>query len=243
MKATKMIPVLFVLAILGTSGILTGCNVTGGVHGDGNVLKETRKVPSFDAIDVSGAFDIVLRQGATEEVVVEADANLLPVIRTEVVGGTLVIETRKPVHHVTTMKAYITVKNLKHIEASGAVDMETEGQISVPELSIDASGASDSKLEIATQKLALDCSGASKIHFKGSATNLSMDLSGASDIFAYELLTESCDIEISGAGNAQLNVSKKIRASISGAGSVKYKGSPTDINQDVSGAGSIRKVD
>jgi hypothetical protein len=214
----------------------------GGANGDGNVLKETRTVASFDGIEVSGAFDIILKQGAAEEVIVEADANLLPIIRTEVVSGTLMIETKKPVHHVTVMRVYVTVKDLKRIDVSGAVDINTEGQITVPELSFDASGASDSKLDIVVQKLRLNCSGASKMKFSGSAVDVNMDLSGASDIFAYEMPAENYDIEISGAGNAQINVSKKIRAEISGAGSVKYKGSPTEVDQSVSGAGSIKKV-
>lgn len=227
---------------MGMSSLFASCDIIGGTQGDGNVLRETRKVSSFDGIDVSGAFDIILKQGITEEVTVEADANLLPLIRTEVVGGTLQIETKKPVHRVTVMKVYVTVKDLRRIDVSGAVDINTESRITVPELSIDASGASDSKLEIAVQKLKLDCSGASKMKFSGSATNVEMDLSGASDIFGFDLLAESFDIEISGAGNAQINVSKKIHAEISGAGSVKYKGSPTEIDQSVSGAGSIKKV-
>jgi hypothetical protein len=159
------------------------------------------------------------------------------------VGGTLVIETKKPIKHVTVMKVYVTVKDLKKIDVSGAVDINTEGRITVPELSIDASGASDSKMEIAVQKLKLDCSGASKMKFSGSATNVSMDLSGASDIFGYDMLAETYDIDISGAGNAQINVSKRIRAEISGAGSIKYRGSPSEVDQSVSGAGSIKKVD
>jgi hypothetical protein len=243
MKKSKVFSILmFVGLLLGMSSLFASCTMIGGTQGDGNVLKETRKVSSFDGIDVSGAFDIILKQGTTEEVIVEADANLLPVIRTEVVGGTLRIETTKPIHHVTVMKVYITVKDLKLIDVSGAVDINTEGRITVPELSIDASGASDSKMEIAVQKLKLDCSGASKMKFSGSAKDVNMDLSGASDIFAYDMLTENFDFEISGTGNAQINVSKKIRAEISGAGSVKYKGSPSDIDQSVSGAGSIKKV-
>lgn len=233
---------MFVSLLLGMSSLFASCHVPGGVHGDGNVLKEARKVPSFDGIEVSGAFDIFLKQGPTEEVIVEADANLLPVIRTEVVGGTLMIETKKPVNHITTMKVYVTVKNLKHIDVSGAVDINTEGLVTVPELSIEASGASDSKFEISVQKLTLDCSGASKMKFSGSAVDVTMDLSGASDIFAFDMPAENYDLDISGAGNAQINVSKKIRAEISGAGSVKYKGSPTDVDQSVSGAGTIKKV-
>ena len=234
---------LFASLFVGMTSLFAACNMIPGTHGDGNVLKETRKISSFDGIDVSGAFDIILKQGTIEEVIVEADANLLPLIRTEVDGSTLTIETKKPIHHVTVMKVYITVKDLKRVDVSGAVDIHTEGRITVPELSIDASGASDSKMELGVQKLKLDCSGASKMRFSGFATDVSMDLSGASDIFGYDLLAETYYIEISGAGNAQLNVSKKIRAEISGAGSVKYKGSPSEVDQSVSGAGSIKKVE
>ena len=233
---------LFVTLLLGISSLCATCNIGPGVYGDGNVLKETRKVSSFDRIEVSGAFDVILKQGTTEEVVVEADANLLPVIRTVVEGNTLIIETRKPVHHVTTMKVFITVKDLKHIEVSGAVNIQTDGRITEPELSIEASGASDSKLDIAVTKLRLECSGASKMKFTGTAGDVNMELSGAADIFAFELPAESYEIGISGAGNAQINVSRKIHAEISGAGSVKYKGSPTEVDQSVSGAGSIKKV-
>jgi hypothetical protein len=240
MRNTSMF--LFVCLSVCLSLMIAGCNVIGGVHGNGNVLKETRKVSSFDAIEVSGAFDIILKQGTTEEVVVESDDNLLPLIRTDVVGGTLTIETKKPVNHITMMKVYVTVKDLKRIDVSGAVDIKTDGLLTVPELSIDASGASDSKFDLAVGKLKLDCSGASKIKFSGSATDVNMDLSGASDIFAFDFPAETYDIEISGAGNAQINVSKKIRAEISGAGSVKYKGSPSEVDESVSGAGSIKKV-
>jgi hypothetical protein len=243
MKTTRFFSkLMFASLFLGMSSLFASCHMIAGTSGDGNVLKETRKVASFDGIEVSGAFDIILKQGPAEEVVVESDANLLPIISTEVVGGTLRIDTKKPVHHVTVMKVYVTVKDLKRIDVSGAVDINSDGRITVPELSIESSGASDSKLEIVVQKLRLDCSGASKMKFSGSATDVVMDLSGASDIFGFDLLAENYDIDISGAGNAQVNVSKKIHAEISGAGSVKYRGSPTEIDQSVSGAGSIKKV-
>ena len=244
MKAMRLFSMLvFVSLLTGVSGLLTACNSIIGIHGNGNVLKETRTVSSFKGIEVSGAFDILIRQGAVEEVVIESDANLLPVIVTEVKENILHIDTKKEVSHVTTMKVYITVKHLSSIDASGAVDIRTDGKLSGQELSLDASGATDTKLELAYQKLKLDCSGASKIRLSGYSNQAKLDLSGASDIFGYDLLVENYDIEISGAGNAQINVTKKLRAEISGAGSIKYKGTPADVDQSVSGAGSIKKVD
>ena len=226
---------------MGISSLFASCHI-GGTNGDGNIKKETRSVSGFDGIDVSGAFTIYLSQGATEEVIIESDANILPLIITKVEGGILKIYTNKPIRHVTTMKAYITVKNIRKIDVSGACDIIGQTQIKTTELSFDASGASDSKLDIAVQKLTLDCSGASKLKFSGMANEVIVDCSGATDLLAYDLLTETYNIDLSGAGEAEINVSKKIRANVSGAGTIRYKGSPTEIDQEVSGAGSIKKT-
>lgn len=231
------------ISALCISGMVSACNTIPGIQGNGNVLKETRKVSPFNGIDVGGAFEVVLRQGTTEEVVVEADANLLPVIETVVEGSTLKIETKKPVRNATKMKVYVTFKELREIGLSGAVNLETDGRIRASELDLDLSGATESQLEIETQRLSLDCSGASKIKLTGSATSLKMDLSGASEIHAYELATENADVEISGAGNARIHVSKQLRAEVSGAGSVKYRGSPMQVDQHTSGAGSVSRAD
>jgi hypothetical protein len=244
MKTRSFIPVfLSVILFMGISGFSSGCNHLSGVNGDGKVTKETRAVSSFDAIEVSGAFKVYLKQGNTEELIVEADDNILPVIRTEVRGNTLVIDTRKPISHVTSMNVYITFKDLKKAELSGAVDIITESKLNLNEFGLHTSGASDTKMELSAKKLVLDCSGASKLKLTGSATDVSADLSGACDIYAYDLLTENFILDMSGAGKAQINVSKKISAEISGAGSVRYKGSPTIVNQSVSGAGSIKHED
>jgi len=242
MKTRFFSTVLLASLFMGMSSLCASCNVI-GENGNGKVVKQDRKVTSFNAIDVSGAFEIYLRQGETEGVTVESDENLLPFIRTEVVGSELRIDTKNhPMHHVTVMKVFITIKDLKKVDVSGAVDLQTENRLTLTELSLDASGASDSKLDIAVQKLDLDCSGASKIYFTGMAVNVRMDLSGASEISAFDLPAETCSIELSGAGEAEINVTKSLIAEISGAGTVVYKGSPTQIDQRVSGAGSIRKA-
>jgi hypothetical protein len=220
----------------------TGCNII-GADGNGKVVKENRTVNTFNSLDVSGAFDIILTQGETQSVTIEADENLMSLIRTEVRDNELRIYTKGPIHDCSSMKAYITVKELKEIDISGAVDLQTSGKFTQPELKIEGSGASDSKLELAVQTLSVDCSGGSKLTFSGTAQEARMEVSGAVDIFAYDLATEKFSLEISGAGKAQINVSKELNAEISGAGDVRYKGNPARVIEDVTGAGSIKKAD
>ena len=121
------------------------------------------------------------------------------------------------------------------------MDLTTEGKFTENELEIEISGATNAKLDHAVQKLGVSCSGGCKLNLKGMANSFNLDGSGAVDVFAYDMLTESVSIEISGAGKAEVNVSKEIKASISGAGNVRYKGNPAKVWSDVSGAGSIKK--
>jgi hypothetical protein len=62
--------------------VIVSCNVIGEI-GSGNVIREERKLSSFNKIEVSGAFDVKLIQGTSTSVVVEADDNLMPLIRTQ----------------------------------------------------------------------------------------------------------------------------------------------------------------
>ena len=238
MKTVQKLPVVLLTFVI----LLSSCYVL-GEHGNGKVVKQERKVEAFDAIDVSGAFDVLLSQGATQSVFVEADENLMPIIKTEVVGGTLRIENKKPIHDSKCLKIYITVPELKKIEISGAVDIETQTKFTETELRIEISGATDAKLDLAVQKLIVSSSGGCKLTVTGMANNFTLDASGAVNVYAYNLLCENVSIDISGAGDAEVNASKEIKADISGAANVKYKGNPAKVWSDVSGAGSMRKVD
>lgn len=242
MKTTRTNSTGIISAMLITLLIIVSCNVIGEM-GSGNIIRQERKVSSFNGIDVSGAFDVKLTQGTSNSVIVEADDNLMDLIRTEVRGSTLMIDNKKPIAHSKSMKVFITFTELKSIDLSGAVDVESEGKLTLPELAISGSGASDAKLEMDVQRLGIDCSGGSKLKLTGSAKDVDVDVSGAVDLFAFDFPAENYKLSISGAGKAEINVSKNLKVDISGAASVRYKGTPTGIYQDISGAGSVKKVD
>jgi hypothetical protein len=242
MKTTKNYTPGIISAALITLFIIVSCNVIGEM-GSGNVIREERKVSSFNGIDVSGAFDVILTQGTANSVIVEADDNLMELIRTEVHGSILVIDNKKPIYHSKSLKVFITFTELKSIDLSGAVDIESQGKLTLTDLVFSGSGASDGNLDMDVQNLKIDCSGGSKLKLSGSAKDVDVDASGAVDLFAFDFPAETYKLSISGAGKAEITVSKELSVDISGAASVRYKGNPTKNIQDISGAGSVKKVD
>lgn len=231
---------LATILVFSTLLMLSSCDEM--IPGSGRVVKETRDIKSFDAIDVSGAFHVYLTQGSIESLEIEADDNLLQYIDNYVKGGTLYLETRGFGIRSATMRAYITVRDLERVNASGAVKITGETPLEFSRLSINISGAADIDMEVYGDKMELKVSGAGKTHLNGEVENMSIRLSGASKLSAEALYTKNMDVDISGAGSARVNVENELTANISGAGNIHYIGDPK-VHSKVSGAGNVKKLE
>lgn len=92
----------------------------GGVKGSGNVKTEKREVSNFKSIDVSGAFEVEITAQKDFSLEVEADDNLLELIKTEVDDGTLEIKSQKSLKTSNPLKIRISAPDINSLELSGA---------------------------------------------------------------------------------------------------------------------------
>lgn len=200
---------------------------------------------SFSKIKISHAIKVIITQSDTEGLAVSANNDeYIDDIVTELEGNTLVIKSKNNSwvgKKNRQLKVYVSFKKLEAIEVSGASDVITVGVIKQPSIKMDLSGASTLRGEVETTTLSLDLSGASQLNLKGSAGVLKADCSGASDMNAYDLTVELANLDVSGASDIEINVSKEIKAEASGASSIRYKGNATVTNVRTSGASSINK--
>ncbi len=211
-----------------------------GVRGNGDVEKETRNINSFDAIDISSAFEVELTQSGSESLVIEADENILEHIYTEVVGGTLKIYTKGNIRNINTMKAYISFKMIEELELSGACEVKGMNKMKFNDFVIDASGACEVNLNLTARKMSLDLSGATEIYLVGFADEFIIDISGASEIKALDFEVKNCEVDASGASSIKIFATENIEIEASGATTVRYKGKPS-VDIDTSGASSVRR--
>lgn len=226
---------------LGLVIALTLNSCINSIDGNGNVVKEKRTLTTFNKIDISGGFEVFLNQGNNELLEIETDENLLELIETEVRKNTLYISSKKPIGKAEKLKLYITIVNLKDIDVSGAIELTNKGTFKGENLEIEVSGAADINLNVDVNNLTMDMSGASETTLTGEADNFEIEISGAGELDAKKLKTNNSSIEISGAGSAIIFAKKTLDVSVSGAASVKYKGSPK-VKKDISGAGSVEKL-
>jgi hypothetical protein len=193
----------------------------GGEKGSGNIKTESREVTNFKSIDVSGAFEVEIIAQKDFTLEVEADDNLLPLIRTEVDGETLKIKSEKGLKTSNPLKIRITAPDINGLELSGA------SKVNLANLSNDS--------------LSLDSSGASKIKIEGTTGNFDIEMSGASKLDAENLKAENVNVESSGASNLNVFVTNVLKADLSGATNVTYSGGPKSVDKKTSGASSVKE--
>jgi hypothetical protein len=190
-----------------------------GVRGSGNTVIEKRYVEAFQAVDVSGVFQVEVTAQKDFSVEIEADDNLLPLIKTEVREGVLHLLTEKRVKTSNRILVRISAPDLERVNASGASRV--------------------SLVDIRNSSLELDTSGASKVTASGETANLVIDVSGASKIDTEDLRSTNAEVDASGASSVVVNVSGLLKANASGASRVGYTGDPANIEEHTSGASKV----
>jgi len=215
---------------------------------DKNIVRDdnvqVRPISGFTGIEVSGAISLYLSQGNEEAVAVSAgsdeDAGR---IRTELKNGVLHITPQKSGWSWGNkrMKAYVTFKTLKRIEASGAFNIRLTDAVKLEKLEIELSGASDFSGKVQTALLRLVATGASRITISGEANKTQVEASGASDIKGYDLRTDYCKVNASGASAIHLTVNKEIDASASGGSGIYYKGQGLVRDSNISGGATFKR--
>jgi hypothetical protein len=212
-------PPRFTVAALSLTALLAaGC----GTRGSGVASTETREVEPFTSIEFSGALDLLVHVGAHEQkLVLSGDDNILPEIRTRVRGDKLVVEHEGWLRPDVPLLVEVWVPALTGVEASGASDIEVEG-LHGGQFELDLSGATDAEL-------------------RGKVDRLDADISGAGDLDAAWLEAKAVVLDMSGAGEAKIWATQTLEIDVSGAGRVVYWGDPTDVREDISGAGSVHK--
>ena len=207
---------------------------------------EDRNLSGFTAINLSNAFDVYISQGTEDAVAVAAnDASVTKNIKTHISGGVLYISFEQKgwgSWKNNKLKAYITVKDLQKLTVSGACNVSFVDAITSNYLQISMSGASDIKGVVKVNSLKVGASGASDISLSGTTTDADFNVSGACSIKSLGLVTDNCTVVASGASNVKLTINKYLKANISGASDIRYKGTVSRFETRTSGASDIKPL-
>ncbi|QKJ31966.1 DUF2807 domain-containing protein [Mucilaginibacter mali] len=211
---------------------------------------EDRHLSGFHAISVMGSFDVYVTQGPSESVKVEAPADVMSKIITEVKGDVLKVRNKDDNFNWRNLFSsnnhkkiviYVTVKEVHDISLSGSGDVFFKEGINAPKLSLSISGSGDVLGKVNVKSLESSISGSGDIKLSGNAETSTISTNGSGDFSGRDLVTVNTMVRISGSGDASVNASQKVDARVSGSGDIRYTGGATQVSSHTSGSGSVHK--
>ncbi len=215
-------------------------------HSGRNLSAKNYTIEDFSKLDISGGFKVNVIRAEDYKVEVKGEPRDLREVEVDQNNDRLNIDYDRDFFDFNIFRKRhaviinIHMPELEEVDFSGAVDSRVSG-FDVPELIVDLSGANESIMDITTDKIFIDLSGASDLTLRGETDVMEAELSGACELNAFNFQSREASVDLSGACDANLNVSRTLEVDASGASDVLYKGNPR-INSELSGACSVKKV-
>ena len=218
------------------------------IKGNGNIVTIERSTDDYDAIAVSGWFNVILVDGQEGKLSIKGEENLLEYIKTEVKEGKLVIKVKKgynlqPSSWKKDGGIYVTVpvESVNEVTLSGSGDIVGKKTISTSEFSTNMSGSGDITLDVESKTVSASMSGSGDINLSGTTEVFDVQISGSGDIEAYDLIADTVDASISGSADIKVTANKMLKARVSGSGDIHYRGDATKLDTKSSGSGDITR--
>ncbi|MFW6351154.1 MAG: head GIN domain-containing protein [Bacteroidota bacterium] len=232
------------------------------IVGDGNVKSEIRRSSYFDEIQlISSDFELILRSGEEQKIVVESDSNILSYVTTIVSGNQLVIGTKINFN-------LLPRENVKIIISYPGKELETEvvngGLLKTDSLFLDrfkasifrmsqmqtdtlicksmnlfTEGSADVKLKGVFENFDVHQQGSGNISISGLSTFADYLLEGSGKIDSRKMLIENAGIRLYGSGLILCKVTGSLNARINGSGRIYYYGMPENLEKEIEGDGLV----
>ncbi len=209
--------------------------------------KEDRPVANLSGVQVSTGIDLMLTQGSSEKLTIEAAGFEKEDVKSYVKNGVLILAIERPNKGMSNwgrnrhVKAYLSFRQLKSLEASSGADVTGQGTLAFDNLSLSASSGADVTLDLKTDDLNLDVSSGADATLRGSARTLSVRVSGGAELDAAKLTAETCNAQASGGADATVYATKQLRLQASGGADLYYSGPAAVLSQQKSGGADISK--
>ena len=194
---------------------------------------ERKNIESFKEININGTADVYLSN--SDEASISAKSDEFRLMNYSVKDGVLELNTG------AVDAIYVNLTALTSIQTNGSANIYSSDTLKGDQLNILSNGTGNLNLITKYSIISANINGATNVKLSGDAEQLNANVTGTGSLKAYKLKVNNSIVTITGAGNAQVNVSNKLSGSISGTGTLYHRGDPKELEVEVSGAGEIKK--
>lgn len=232
--------------VLGVSGLLIAAaagpaQTRGPLRGSGEVISVERDLAGFQRLQFSHACRAAVACGERFGVKIMINSNLKDHLNVRKEGSLLIVGLDdRHVYAGQDFRAEIQCPDLKGLSAAGRSQVTVTGFDLAGGTAVFLSGDSSVRGDLKSPRIQITLAGSSQIEMQGGGKTMELTAAGASraDLARYPVTDAA--VNLSGASEAVIHVSRSLEGQVAGASVLIYDGSPEKTRVLTSG-GSISR--
>ena len=224
--------------------VVAGCRTDGdglrATEGSGRIVTERRTLAAFDRVELEGEGRLIMGPDEPVQLEVRTDDNLVPLIESEVVDGTLVIGTRPDTDMAPSEGVIYRVAcdQVSEVRLSGSGEIEVT-DCPVRDLTVRIDGSGNVRVDgVDATRVDAEIGGSGTIRAIGRSSEVRASVAGSGTFDGADLQAREVEATIPGSGQITVWATGTLDVDIGGSGSVVYHGDP-DVSQHIGGSGAV----
>lgn len=211
----------------------------------GGIVKKEFTVPPFNKILVNRDVELIIKEGAAHNVLIETGKNLLNEVDAVVIDQKLILTNNNTCNYVRDFgitKIFVTAPNIIEIRSSTQYDISSDGVLTYPSLTIlsedfGAPGSNTSanfRLQIDNTSFSLIFNNLSNCFISGKTNNVNINFASGDGRFeGAGLVAQNVFVNHRGTNDMILNPQQSIRGVIRSNGDVISINKPAIVDVDI----------
>lgn len=209
--------------------------------GSGHVVTEAREALPFMNVEVIGNLKVILQQGDSLTIKIEADDNLLELVDTRINDNNLRIGITDAISHESEITAYITLTDLSRVSATNNSVITANDLINGSHLELEIKNGAQTSMQLNYEKVNLVLTSGAAANLNGKSETFHAEISTGSLLDARFFETSECNITSRTGSQAKVYVTDYLKATARGGSIIYFRGEPSRIERFTSGGGTIKE--
>jgi hypothetical protein len=209
----------------------------------GDIIKDVRHIDGFDKIWLETNVNVFITQDTVFEVTVEAGENIAPLIKTEVLDGTLYIRNKNRCNWSRSYKkplnVYIKMPRITFITSDGTGDIISLNTITTDTMDIQTKNSGNVELTVNNLRVLTHVHGSGDVTLHGNTSEHDISIGGTAYIYASELKTVYTYIHTFTLGTSYIQASNLLLCRIDTKGDIICYGHPVTVGKTQNGTGQL----
>ncbi len=216
------------------------------------MASEEREISSVGRVIIRNWGELLIEQGDTERLTVEAEDEFLDKVVTSCEGDTLQLQVGRRWSEMVrnafqtglsrqNVKYHLTIRELSELEVPAAARVRI-GALRCENLRILFAGAGTIDIDdLNADYLEIEMPGAGRLTVSGHVEEQKVIMSGAGAYSADKLECLRADVLIRGVGKSTVRVNEALNATLQGLGAIEYYGDPV-VDKQIKGLGGVTRL-